>query len=122
MSEKTIVDKAGFVVGFGIAAVSDMAAAVKTALVGAVVSSGEVSKADPVQENAPVQAVGKGSAKKAVAKKAAKTAPATAATAAVKKAPGRKAPAKKAPAKKPAAKAAPVEKVAAKAIKKSAGR
>jgi hypothetical protein len=98
MAEKTIVDKAGMAVGFGIAAASDVAGAIKTAIGAAVTTVTEVLKKEP--------------AKKVVTRKAAKKAPA--------KKLAKKAIAKKLPAKKTAAKKAPAEKAAKKSVKKPA--
>ena len=101
MAEKSIVDKAGMAVGFGIAAASDAAGAIKTAIGSAVTTVTEVLKKAP--------------AKKAVKKKAAKKAPAkkVAKKAAAKNTPAKKA-AKKTQAKKAAKKSAkePVKKAA----------
>jgi len=94
MSEKTIVDKAGFVVGFGIAAVSNVAAAIKTAFGTAVTAGGEVLTPEPVQETVSEEAVEKVPAKKA----AAKSSPANMAA---KKAPAKKTAAKKTRLKRP---------------------
>jgi hypothetical protein len=44
MAEKTILEKAGVAVGFGIAAATDVADAVKTAIGGAVTAAEEVLK------------------------------------------------------------------------------
>ena len=90
MAEKTIVDKAGMAVGFGIAAASDVAGAIKTAIGAAVTTVAEVLKKEP--------------AKKAVTRKTAKKAPAKRFA---KKAVAKKLPAKKAAkaVKKPAKKA-----------------
>ena len=92
MAEKTIVEKAGETVGIGLAAASDVAGAIKTAIGAAVTTVGEVLKKAPAKK----------AAKKAVTKKAAK-----------------KAPAKKA-AKKAAAKTTPAKKAAKKSVKKPA--
>jgi ribosomal protein S5 len=102
MAEKTIVDKAGMAVGFGIAAASDVAGAIKTAIRAAVTTVTEVLKKEP--------------AKKAVRKKAAKKPPAKKDA---KKAVARKTPAKKAAVKKTPAKGA---KKAVKVPTKKAGR
>ncbi len=106
MADKTIVDKAAFVVGFGIAAVSDVAAAVKTALVGGAVSSEEVSKAEPVHMTAPEHAIERAPARKGTAKKSTKQT--FTKKAAVKKTPAKKTATKKAVAKKAAKKSAKV--------------
>jgi hypothetical protein len=97
MAERTILEKAGVAVGFGLAAASDAAGAIKSAIEGAVTAVGDVL------EKAPSKKV----AKKAVAKKAAK------------KTPAKKIAAKKAPVKKAAAKKAPAKKARVKKIKKS---
>lgn len=70
MAEKTIVDKAGQTVGIGMAMASDLAGAVKTA----VVAVTEVMKKAPPKKAAS-QAGPKKAAKKAPAKKAGRTAP-----------------------------------------------
>jgi ribosomal protein S5 len=95
MAEKTIVDKAGMAVGFGIAAASDVAGAIKTAIGAAATTVTEVLKKEP--------------AKKAVRKKAAKKPPA--------KKDAKKAVAKKTPAKKAAVKKTPAKKGAKKSVK-----
>jgi hypothetical protein len=107
MAERTILEKAGVAVGFGLAAASDAAGAIKSAIEGAVTAVGEVLEKAPSKEVV----------KKAVAKKAAKKAPAK--KIAAKKAPAKKVPAKKAATKKAAAKKAPAKKAAVKMIKKS---
>ncbi|RSL19148.1 hypothetical protein EDE15_4787 [Edaphobacter aggregans] len=89
MAEKTMVEKAGEAVGFGIAMAEDVAGAVKTA-VGAAVATG-------------TEALKKAPATKAPVKRAAKKAPATKA---VKK-PGTKMAGKKSAAKKAAKKTQP---------------
>jgi hypothetical protein len=109
MAEKTIVEKAGVAVGFGIAAASDVAGAVKTAFDAAVSTMGEVLKKAPAKK-----AVKKAVEKKAAKKAATKKTPVKKASA--KKAPAKKA-AKKAPAKKAAAKKAPAKKAAKKSVK-----
>jgi|SRR5580704_728439 hypothetical protein len=72
MAEKTMVEKAGEAVGFGIAMAEDVAGAVKTAVGGAVTTVTDVLKEAP-KTKAPVKQV----AKKAPAKKATKRALAT---------------------------------------------
>jgi hypothetical protein len=72
MVEKTMVEKAGEAVGFGIAMAEDVVDAVKTAVGAAVTTVTEVLKKAP-KTKAPVKQV----AKKAPAKKATKRAPAT---------------------------------------------
>jgi hypothetical protein len=72
MAEKTMVEKAGEAVGFGIAMAEDVAGTVKTAVGAAVATVTEVLKKAPAKK-AQVKLV----AKKAPAKKAAKKAPAT---------------------------------------------
>jgi hypothetical protein len=102
MSEKTIVDKAGFVVGFGIAAASDV---IKAVFGAAAPPAGEVLKEEPDGDIVPKEAVEKAPAEKPSQKKV----PA-------KKAPAKKAAAKKAPAKK-AVEKAPAKKAAKKSAK-----
>jgi hypothetical protein len=76
MAEKTIVDKAGMAVGFGIAAASDAAGAIKTAIGSAVTTVTEVLKKAPpkkaVTRKAAKKVAKKATAKKSPAKKAAK--------------------------------------------------
>jgi hypothetical protein len=72
MAEKTMVEKAGEAVGFGIAMAEDVAGSLKTAVGAAVATVAEVIKKGPATK-APVKQV----PKKAPAKKAAKKAPAT---------------------------------------------
>ena len=79
MAEKTMVEKAGEAVGFGIAMAEDVAGSLKTAVGAAVATVAEVIKKGPATK-APVKQV----AKKAPAKKAAKKV-------AAKKTPARKA-------------------------------
>jgi hypothetical protein len=114
MAERTIVEKAGLAVGVGIAAASDVADAIKTAVSGAVTAVGEVLKKAPVKKAVKKlvtkKAPAKKSVKKAAAKKPAQKAPA-------KKA-AKKAAVKKAPAKKTAKKAVPAKKSAKKSVKK----
>ena len=105
MSEKTIVDKAGFVVGFGIAAATD---AIKAVFGGTATSVGETLNKEPDGDILPKETVEKAPAEKPSPKKV----PA-------KKAPAKKAAAKKAPAKK-AVKAAPAKKAAKKSEKTEA--
>jgi hypothetical protein len=72
MAEKTMVEKAGHAVGFGIAMAEDVAGAVKTVVGAAVTTVTEVLKKAPSKKtpvNQPTQ--------KATAKKAAKKAPGT---------------------------------------------
>jgi hypothetical protein len=106
VAEKTLVEKAGEAVGFGIAMAEDVAGTVKTAFGAAVTTVTEVLKKAP--------------ARKAPAKKTARKTPAKDASkkAMVKKA-VKKSPAKKI-AKKAAAKTAPAKKAAKKAVKKTA--
>jgi hypothetical protein len=94
MAEKTIVEKAGMAVGFGMAMAEDVAGTLKTAVEAAVTSVGEALKKGPVKK---------------VAKKAAK------------KAPAKKVATKKA-AKKAASKKATAKKAAKKAIKKTGAK
>ena len=72
MAEKTLVEKAGEAVGFGIAMAEDVAGAVKTAVGATVTTVRDVLKKAPATK-APLKQGGK----KAPAKKAAKKAPAT---------------------------------------------
>src|ERR1700729_4152323 len=97
MAEKTMVEKAGEAVGFGIAMAEDVAGTVKTAVGAAVTTVTGVLKKAPATK-APVKRV----AQKAPVKKAAKKAPATKA---IKK-PGTKTGGKKSTGKKAAKKAA----------------
>jgi hypothetical protein len=87
MADETIGEKAGFAVGFGIAAAEDAVGAIKSAFDSAVAAVMGSSK------KTAEKAVKKASAKKAIAKKAAKKA---VVKEAVKKAPAKKSPAKKA--------------------------
>jgi hypothetical protein len=112
MAEKTIAEKAGKAVGFGIAMAEDLAAAVKTAVGAAVTTVTEVLKTEPaksvvasksaqkapvkkaakaVTKNAPKKASPTNAAKKTVAKKAVEKVPATkvAKKVGVKKAPAK---------------------------------
>ena len=105
MAEETIVDKAGELVGIGLAAASDVAGAIKTTIGAAVTTVTEVMKKAPAKK----------AANKAVTKKAAKKAPA--------KKIAKKTAAKKAPAKKSAKKQVmivPAKKAAKKSVKKPA--
>jgi hypothetical protein len=99
MAEKTIVEKAGETVGFGMAMASDVAGTIKTAFDTAVTTVTEVLKKAPAKK-AATKVAKKSATKKAPAKKVAKKA------------------AVKAPAKK-AAKKAPAKKVAKKSAKKA---
>ena len=104
MAEKTIVEKAGEAVGFGIEMAEDVAGSVKTAVGAAVTTVTGVLKKAPASK-APIKQV----VKKAPAKKAAKKAPATKAIKkSVTKAAGKKSTGKKA-AKKAAAKKTPAK-------------
>ena len=67
MAEKTIVEKAGETVGYGIAMASDVAGSIKTAFDAAVTSVTKVLKKAPAKKTPAKKA-----AKKALAKKAAK--------------------------------------------------
>ena len=117
MAEKTMVEKAGEAVGFGIAMAEDVAGAVKTAVGAAVATVTGVLKKAPATK-APVKQV----AKKATAKKAAKKIPATKAIKkSVTKTAAKKLTAKKA-AKKVAAKKTPAKKAVKKTVKKAARR
>ena len=109
MTEKTMVEKAGEAVGFGIAMAEDVAGAVKTAVGAAVTTLTEVLKKPP--------------ATKAPVKRIAKTTPAKKASATkVVKKPATKTASKKATAVRPS-KAASAKKTAAKkAVKKAAQR
>jgi hypothetical protein len=119
MAEKTMLEKAGEAVGFGIAMAEDVAGAVKTAVGSAVTTVTEVLKSAPATK-APVKQ--KQIAKKAPVKKAAKKAPATKAIKKpVTKTAGKKSTAKRA-AKKVAAKKTPAKKVVKKTVKKAARR
>ena len=111
MAEKTMVEKAGEAVGFGIAMAEDVAGVVKTVVGAAVTTVTEVLKKAPATK-APVKQV----AKKAPAKKAAKKAPATKA---VKKPVTTKTAGKKSTAKKAAEKVAGKKTPAKKAVKKA---
>lgn len=108
MAEKTIVDKAGMAVGFGIAAASDVAGAIKTAIGAAVTTVTQVLNKDPVKEAGTKKA-----AKKAPAKESAKKA-------VTKKATAKKTPAQKTPLKKAAVKKTPAKTAPKKSIKKPA--
>src|SRR5579864_522296 len=98
MAEKTMVEKAGEAVGFGIAMAEDMAGAVRTAVGAAVTTVTEVLKKSPAATKAQVKQV----AQKTPARKAAKKAPASNA---IKK-PAAKTSGKKSTAKKTAKKVA----------------
>jgi len=97
MADETIGEKAGFAVGFGIAAAQDAVGAIKSAFTG---SSNK--HAEKAVKNPPTQ--------KAVAKKAVKKAPA-------KKPAVKKASAKKAAGKKTTAKKSPAKTAAKKSVK-----
>ena len=104
MADETIPEKAGFAVGYGIAAAEDAAGTIKTVFDSAVA--------------AVTGALKKGPAKKALRKAAKKTPAKKAAKKAASKKASKKAPAKKA-AKKSAAKKPPAKKAAKKAVKKA---
>src|ERR1700733_14046417 len=87
MAEKTIIDRAGETIGVGIGMASDVADAIKSAVV----------TVKEVMTHAPAEKATKTTAKKAVAKKVAKKAPGKKVA---EKAAARKTPAKKTPAKK----------------------
>jgi hypothetical protein len=110
MVEKTMVEKAGEAVGFGIAMAEDVAGAVKGAVGVAVTKMTRVLKKAPPAK-APIKQV----AKKAHAKKAAKKAPA----AKTIKNPGTKTAGKTSPTKKAAKKVATKKTPAKKAVKKT---
>jgi hypothetical protein len=101
MAEKTLLEKAGEAVGFGMAMAEDVAGTVKTAVGAAVTTVTDVLKTAPAKK-APTQ----------------KTAPKSPAKKATKKAAAKKA-VKKAPAKKVAKKAAIKKTSAKKAVKKT---
>jgi hypothetical protein len=103
MAEETIVEKAGYAVGFGIAAAEDAAGAIKTAFDSTVAALTGAAKKTPTKK--AVKKV----AKKIVAKKATKKAPA--------KKGAKRAVAKKAAKKKTAAKKAPAKKATKKSVK-----
>ena len=114
MAEKTMVEKAGEAVGFGIAMAEDVAGVVKTAVGAAVTTVTGVLKKAPTKKT-PVKQV----AKKAHAKKAAKKAPAPKAVKKrVPKTAGKKSIAKKVT-KNVAAKKMPARKAVRKAVKKT---
>jgi hypothetical protein len=120
MAEKTIVEKAGEAVGFGIAMAEDLAGRVKTAVGGAVTTVTESLNTAPAKSgvaNKSTQKAPPKKAVKAVTKKAAKKA---SLKETVKKA-VKKAPTKKV-AKKVAVKKAPAKKAAKKSVKKAARR
>jgi uncharacterized protein YajQ (UPF0234 family) len=94
MADKTILEKAGEAVGYGMAMAEDLAGGVKTALGAAVTTVTEVLKASPAKKTVTKKAVAKTPAKKAATKKAVKKAPAKKA---VKKAVAKKATKKSAP-------------------------
>jgi hypothetical protein len=112
MAEKTILEKAGEAIGFGMAMAEDVAGTVKTAVGSAVTTVTDVLKKAPATRASAKKTAQKTPAKKAVAKNSVKKTPAKAALAskAVKKAPAKKA-AKKAAGKK-AVKKAPAKKAA----------
>ena len=116
MAGKTMLEKAGEAVGFGIAMAEDVAGTVRTAVGAAVTTVTEVLKKAPAGK-VPVKQV----AKKAAAKKAAKKAPpAQAIKRPTTKTAGKKSTTKKA-AKKVAAKKTPAKK-AVKTAKKTTRR
>jgi hypothetical protein len=96
MAEKTLVEKAGETVGFGIAMASDVAGSIKTAIDAAVTTVTEVLKKTPEKKAAVKKAASKALAKKAankaIVKKATRKTPAKKA---IKKVPVKNAPAKK---------------------------
>jgi hypothetical protein len=100
MAEKTIVEKVGEKVGFGMAMASDVAGSIKTVFDTTVGKVTEVLKKAPEVKTevkkAAKKAPGKKAAKKSVAKKAVKKIPAKKAA---KKVSAKKIPAKKAPTK-----------------------
>jgi hypothetical protein len=99
MTEKSIVEKAGEAVGYGMAMASDVAGTIKTAFDAAVTTVGDALKKAPATK----------ASKKAVAKKAAKNSPA-------KKSVVKKTPAKKATVKKTTAKTSPAKKATKKSV------
>lgn len=68
MAEKTIVEKAGETVGFGLAMASDVAGSIKTAFAAAVTSVTDVLKKAPAKKAAVKKATQKATAKRAVKK------------------------------------------------------
>lgn len=112
MAEKTLLEKAGEAVGFGMAMAEDVAGTVKAAMGAAVTTVTDVLKKAPAKKAPAPKNARKSPAKKAVAKKAVKKAPA--------KKTVKKAAVKKMPAKKAVRKA--VNKTAKKAAKKSSRR
>jgi hypothetical protein len=111
MADETMVEKAGVVVGVGLAAASDVSGAIKTAFDTVVTAATKVLKKAPAKKTA----------KKAVANRAAKKAPAK--KTAAKKSPAKKTAAKESTAKKAAKKAVktvPAKKAAKKSVKKPA--
>jgi hypothetical protein len=116
MAEKTMIEKAGEAVGFGIAMAEDVAGTVKTAVGAAVTTVAAVLKKSPATR-APVKQV-----VKAFAKKAPKKAPAPKAIKKpVTKTAGKKSITKKA-AKKVVAKKTRAKKAVKKTVKKAAPR
>ena len=113
MAEKTLLEKAGEAVGFGMAMAEDVAGTVKTAVGAAVTTVTDVLKTAPAKKAPTKKTTTKSPAKKIAAKKAVKKAPAKKA---LKKAAVKKTSAKKA-VKKTVKKTA--KKVAKKATKKS---
>ena len=114
MAEKTLLEKAGAAVGFGMAMAEDVAGTVKTAVGAAVTTVTDVLKTAPAKKARAKKTATKSPAKKIAAKKVVRKAPAKKA---VKKAAVQKMPVKKA-VKKTVKKTA--KKVAKKAAKKSA--
>jgi hypothetical protein len=118
MAEKTIVEKAGEAVGFGIAMAEDLAGRVKNTVGGAVTTVTESLNTAPAKSGVANKSTQKASPKKAVkavTKKAAKKASLKeTAKKAVKKAPATKV------AKKVAVKKVPAKKTAKKSVKKAA--
>jgi 3-dehydroquinate synthetase len=101
MAEKSIVEKAGEAVGYGMAMASDVAGSIKTAFDAAVSTVGDVLKKAPAKQSEKKAVAKKKAAKKSAAKKSAgKKTPAK--KAAVKESPAKKSPAKKAAKKDPA--------------------
>jgi len=117
MAEKTMVEKAGEAVGFGIAMAEDVAGTVKTAVGAAVATVAGVLKTVPVKRT-PVKQI----TKAAPPMKAAKKAPATKAIKKpVTRTAGKKSTSKKA-VKKTAAKTRPANKAVNNSVKKAARR
>jgi len=102
MADKTMVEKAGEALGFGIAMAEDVAGAVKTAVGAAVTTVTEVLKNAPAKKAQAKNTAQKTPAKKTLVKKS------------VKKVPARKVT------KKAAVKKTPAKKTSKKAIKKAA--